>query len=190
MSSQERQVPKMDWDTIDMVADEGELHRLQSMSHDELEAELRSVGIEPQRADQVVQYALAKAETGGAPASGVGLSVLEGSGKKATPRGRVSRVVAWVSGSVAGIAAAAALFMRLVAPPLSVVVGDPGDHHAAQLRAEAEAACGKKAWAECEQELNAARELDPRGEGDSRVIEERKAIAAHLHNGVVAPWHN
>ena len=69
MTSPEQPTPKISWETIDAMADEGEVYRLKMMTHDELEAELRSMGIEPERADQIVLDAIAKAEAARGPAS-------------------------------------------------------------------------------------------------------------------------
>ena len=172
----------IDWDTIERAADKGELSRLESLSDKELEEELRRGGIDPEKAHRIVREELAKAGYGKAPASAVGLRVVGGTGaageKTPVRSGRV-RVWAWVSGSVATMAAAAGVVMQLMAGP-ELVSQAPPDKDARELRAEAAASCEKQAWEECARMLDKAREIDPGGEKDSRVVEERKAIAEHL----------
>jgi hypothetical protein len=49
--------------------------------------------------------------------------------------------------------------------------------HVATLRKEAFAACDARRWDECTRKLDEAKELDPAGESDERVVAARKAIA-------------
>ena len=66
------------------------------------------------------------------------------------------------------------------APRPDIVGAPPSDReHVRALRDEAAVACTEQAWAACEEKLNEARALDPGGERDARVVDERKAIAAH-----------
>jgi hypothetical protein len=180
MTTPER--PATDWDTIQRVADKGELSRLESLSDKELDEELRGAGIDSEEADRIVREALTKAGDARSPANELGLRVVGGTGGKAPARGGRARVWAWVSGSVAATAAAAGVVVRLLAGPQGMVSAHRPPHEdARELRVEAAAACEKQAWSECEERLDEAREVDPGGEKDPRVVEERKAIAEHLH---------
>ena len=62
MSGPQRPVADIDWDTIERVADQGEVSRLESLSPEELDRELRAVGILPEHVDRMAQAALAKAD--------------------------------------------------------------------------------------------------------------------------------
>lgn len=111
----------------------------------------------------------------------MGLRVVDaagGAGEKAPARSGRARVWAWVSGSVATMAAAAGLVVRLLAGPAPV--SSSTIEYARELRVQAAAACEKQAWDACEKKLNEARVVDPNGEKDPRVVKERQAIAEHL----------
>jgi hypothetical protein len=49
-------------------------------------------------------------------------------------------------------------------------------HGAAELRSEAYAACDAHRWRECGEKLDQAKEIDPEGESDPRVVAARKAV--------------
>jgi hypothetical protein len=185
MTSPERPVPKIRWATIQKAADLGERSRLQSLSREELDQELREGGIDPEEADRIVLEALSKTTNGTAPVNEAKLRVVAGGAagaEKPARRGLGRSRVMWakVTGWVAATAAAAAMLVRffMAGPILDSAPAPP--HDAVHLRVEAATACSKESWAECEQKLNEARKIDPDGESDPRVIEERKAIAAHL----------
>jgi hypothetical protein len=179
MTSPKQPAAEIHWETIERVADKAERSRLESLSNEELDHELRQAGIDPEEADQIVREALSETSHGTAAANGVGLRVVGGTGEK-TPRvGRSRMVWAKVSGWVAATTVAAGLLVQLLTGP--VITGTSPVKHAAKLRAEAATACSKKAWTECEQKLNEARDIDPAGESDPPVVEERKAIAARGH---------
>jgi hypothetical protein len=55
-------------------------------------------------------------------------------------------------------------------------VGASVSQHVASLRKEAFAACDARRWDECARRLDEAKELDPAGESDDRVVAARKAI--------------
>jgi hypothetical protein len=180
MTTPERPVGEVDWETIQRVADKGEVSRLESLSSEELERELRAAGIDPEDADRMVQEALAKTADSKTSSNGAKLQAVEGAGGKAPARAGRSRP-AWAKASLwaAATAAAAGVLFRVLAPASDVVGSPTKVQEAETLRDQAAVACGKQAWVECEQKLNEARAIDPGGEGDPRVVEERKAIAGY-----------
>jgi hypothetical protein len=90
-------------------------------------------------------------------------------------------VFAWLAAAAVG---AMALVIVLNRPPETVGHGrdadggvvTPGDR-AAKLRDEGLAACSRQLWEACEKRLDDAKQLDPDGEKEPRIVEARKAIA-------------
>jgi hypothetical protein len=94
---------------------------------------------------------------------------------------------ACLDGKSVWLAAAAvgglALVLVLNRPPETVGHGRDGGggivtpgERAAKLRDEGLAACSSQLWEACEKRLDDAKQLDPEGEKDPRVVEARKAI--------------
>jgi hypothetical protein len=175
------------------VADQAERVNMEALFDKELEDELRAGGIEPEEADRVLQELLAKTTQRKVlpGANGAGLRVVEGGngGGKALASASRSWVRAKVSAWVAATAAAAGLMVRLFAPLGGT--GKPTPHESvAELRAEANEACNRKAWEVRKQKLDEAWAKDPEGEKDPRIVEERRAIAVHSPDGMPGPSHS
>src|SRR5262249_17815467 len=149
MTSPERPVPKIRWATIQKSADLGERSRLESLSKEELDQELRRGGIDPEAAIRRIRESLSLTTNGTAPVNEASQRVVAGGGARAERPARVGRSrVVWakVTGWVAATAAAAAMLLRFfLAGPLPD--GHPAPPRtAATIRAEAATACKKESW--------------------------------------------
>ncbi len=95
-------------------------------------------------------------------------------------------IIVWLAAATVGAFAVGVVVLNQ--PPVTVAHGrDAGGgsttphERAAALRDEGLAACGNQLWDTCEQKLNDAKELDPNGENEPRVVEARKTIARARH---------
>jgi hypothetical protein len=152
------------WAAVEKGSGDAELARIDALSDEEVDRELREAGIEPGEAARVVERAVA-----GASASGEGKA----------ERGPVAEVVQLKARSrarwVAYVAAAAGV--ALVATAIARRDGEPtAPFPAEKLRAEAADACAQSQWKRCAEKLDEARSMDPAGEGDARVKRMRDAI--------------
>ena len=177
------------WQALEKVAAEvGELERIDALSDDELDRELRAAGIDPAEAAKLGEGLrvrappLASRERPQAPAP-----------RERSPR--PPRKVQWVPwGALAAVVLVAAVLARR---PDDAASPWPGDHGAdsdalatkhaaaAKLRDDAFGACAQGLWGACEEKLNAARALDPSGEQDAKVLAARRAVydAEHADAG-------
>jgi hypothetical protein len=171
------------WQALEKVAAEvGELERIDALSDDELDSELRAAGIDP------------------AEAANLGQDLLVGAPPPAPPpqpprapkqAARSSRKVHWVAWGA--VAAAAVLVIGVLATrPDDVASPRPDDsasdaglatkqQAAAKLREDAFGSCAHGVWGVCEDRLNAARALDPAGEQDAKVLAARRSVYDAQH---------
>ncbi len=193
MTDPHKRSPAEVWRALEKASTDAEVGRIDAMTDDELDAELRAAGIDPADAAKIGVDVLATvpASSDGGVASGVPART-GGSEAKPTrdeaPRGR--RSVYWI----AGLAAAAVVIGVMVTRPSSgpwVGTGHPETEaalkKAADLRERAFGACDQGYWAACEDALNAARTLDPAGEAAPRVVAARRSIAAVAADGSGRP---
>ncbi len=147
------------WRAIEDVAAQAELSRIEVLSEEEVDRELRAAGIEPGQAAKVGQ------EIGGALPRAAGVR---------RPR---ARAIAWATSLATGAAIALGVAV-VVKQRVDVRVGAGLRQHAAALRDQGLAACAEARWAQCEEKLDAARALDSGGENDERVLQARQALRA------------
>jgi uncharacterized protein YjiS (DUF1127 family) len=178
MSTPRKPGPSVTWETIEKVADQGERTRLEALSEEDIDRELRDAGIEPEEAVKVVQRAVEEAGEKSSRAAGPAAPPLA----QAPAANQKKR---WSPGAIAAMGAVAlaagVLLVVAMQQPDGVAHGRPDDaattqERAAKLREEAYEACDARAWAVCDGKLDEARSLDPAGESDPRVIAARKAI--------------
>jgi hypothetical protein len=183
MTEPRKRSPAEVWRALEEASTEAEVRRIDALSDDALDAELRAAGIDPAEAAKIGEDVL-----GPVPAPGNGGAASEAPartrGAEAKPTvdeaPGARRRVYWI----AGFAAAAAVLGVLVAlpgggPPIGSGQPDTAAlKEAADLRERAFGACDQGDWAACEDALNAARSLDPDGETAPRVVAARRAIGA------------
>lgn len=154
------------------AAPEAELARIDALSDDELDRELRDAGISPERAASVVRpparaVALRRAHAWAWVALAAGVALVIGG----TVRRR--EIARWFGHEPIG--------PDTEQTPDSVLA-----ERAARLRHDALGVCEQGFWYECETKLNEARKLDPAGESQPQVQAARRAIeqAGHPPDGV------
>jgi hypothetical protein len=184
MTEPRKRSPAEVWRALENASTDAEVGRIDALSDDELDAELRAAGIDPADAAKIGADVLgpAPASGDGGVASRVPARTGVAEAKPAVddaPRGR--RRAYWI----AGFAAAAVVIGVLVTRPSGgpeVGTGHPDTEaalkEAADLRDRAFGACDEGYWAACEDALNAARSLDPAGETAPRVVAARRSIEA------------
>ncbi len=189
MTEPRKRSPAEVWRALEKASTDAEVGRIDALSDDELDAELRAAGIDPADAAKIGMDVLepAPAASDGGVASGVPARTGVAEAKAAVdeaPRGR--RRVYWI----AGFAAAAVVIGVLVTRPSGgppVGTGHPDAEaalkEAADLRERAFGACDQGYWAACEDALNAAQRLDPAGETAPRVVAARRSIRAVAADG-------
>jgi hypothetical protein len=145
------------WRALEKVTADADLERIDALSDDDLDRELRAAGVDPAEAAKVGPEGLARTPQ-----------------QRPKPR----RPVRWVAWVTAG-AVVALIAIALVREQPIVGAGRPAPtpkEQAAQLRGDAFRACDQGLWSACEDDLNAARALDPGGETDPRVLAARQSL--------------
>jgi len=173
------------WQALEKVAAEvRELERIDALSEDELDRELRAAGIDPAEAAKLGQDLRVRAPPQASRMSPPAPAPRERSS-------RTPRKVQWVAWGA--VAAAAALVVAVLAKKPEDAASAPPDDHgagsdalpkhdaAAKLRDDAFGACALGLWGACEEKLNAARALDPAGEQDAKVLAARRAVYGAEH---------
>ncbi|HEY5243364.1 MAG TPA: hypothetical protein VIJ22_17910 [Polyangiaceae bacterium] len=158
-----------------------EVERVLALSDEDLDAELKQAGADPEKVR----------ERG------------EALGRKLAPGGNASTVtpwtrrVVWLAAAALGVLVvsfAAVSFSGIMARFRPLPIGpDEGGlsvppealarEQAATLREQGLAECVKGTYEACQQHLDAAMQLDPAGETDPRVVRAREGIAAHEKPG-------
>jgi hypothetical protein len=173
------------WEALEKVAAEvGELERIDALSDDELDRELRAAGIDPAEAANLGQDIVVRPppQAPGPPPQAPGTA------KQAVRPPRKVHWVAW--GAVAAVAVL--IVGVLVTRPENVASPPPDDsapdaglatklQAAARLRDDAFDSCAHGVWDVCEHRLDAARALDPAGEQDAKVLAARRAVYDAQH---------
>ncbi|HEV3189523.1 MAG TPA: hypothetical protein VGY54_03450 [Polyangiaceae bacterium] len=150
------------WRAIEDVAAHAQLSRIETLSEEEVDRELRAAGIEPGQAAKVGQGVVSKQP------------VAERATSAKNPR---KRAMAWATSLATGAAIALGIAV-VVKQRVDVRVGAGLQQHAAALREQGLAACAEAHWVACEEKLDAARALDAGGENDGRVLQARQALRA------------
>jgi hypothetical protein len=147
------------WGAVEDVAAQAELSRIEALSDEEVDRELRAAGIEPGKAAKVGHE--------------IGAMLPRAAGVR-RPR---ARAIAWATSLATGAAIALGVAVA-VRERVEVRVGSGLPQHAEALREQGLAACGEAQWVACEEKLDAARALDSGGENDERVLRARQALRA------------
>jgi type II secretory pathway component PulK len=161
------------WRTIGKVADRAERQRIKALSEQEIDAELRKAGIDPNEAAKLVERAIEQDRSQQAVPAAVPTPPRVGA--KVLPLRR--RAPVWF-----GVAAAAAAVLIALGrkQPVNVASGTDADTadipRAVFLRQQAYAACDERHWTACRAGLDEAARIDPEGETDPKVIAVRRAI--------------
>ncbi|HEV3191804.1 MAG TPA: hypothetical protein VGY54_14940 [Polyangiaceae bacterium] len=167
MSSKQKLPPHEAWDALEKMALHDEAERVASLSEAELDRELQEKGFDPK----------AVRERGAALAE----KLRAASAAPPVPQAPMRRTLPARARWAALAAAAMAAVGTAVAIPTAVtVVGKSAAQHASELRRDALGACQKARWLECQQGLDAARNLDPASEDLPEVKAAREKIAAEL----------
>jgi len=173
------------WEALEKItAEVGELERIDALSDDELDRELRAAGIDPAEAATFGQDIVVRP-----PPQAPGPPSQAPRPPKKTARS--PRKVHWIAWGA--VAAAAVLIVGVLATRPENVASPPPDDSAsdaglttklqaaAKLRDDAFGSCAHGVWAVCEHRLDAARALDPAGEQDEKVIAARRAVYDAQH---------
>jgi hypothetical protein len=167
--------PEKAWELVEEDVGAQELDRIAALSDEELDAELRAGGVDPQDAARVGQALLDDA----ASADGRVVKLPAGAAGAVEARARAPRAgrrPIWVWAGGLSAAAALALVIATMARRDDGVTGAPPSpgtadarERAAALRRQAFDACNEGRWARCEEQLDDAKAFDPDGESDPRV---------------------
>jgi hypothetical protein len=157
------------WQALEKMGAEDDRAWLENASDEEVEARMNEAGVKGERtpgAEEILARMKERAGAGGSAGAGAG-----GPKAKVVPLSR--RATPWVVGL-----ALAAGFALVVS---KAVVRDEGvtasPHEAAtKLRGEAFGACAAQKWDDCEKLLDRAKQIEPEGEGDPRVVRARQVI--------------
>jgi hypothetical protein len=167
------------WDALATMGADDEVDRVLGLSDAQLDAELKEAGADPAavraRGEALGrELDVKRAETKRA---------LGGTGRDAPAKAerapsRMRR--RWVAWGVPAVAAAAATTALVLGGGGGVLVGHPAPQRAeraAMIRDEALADCARRDFDGCRAKLDAAKDLDPEGERDARVVKAREDIA-------------
>jgi hypothetical protein len=166
------------WRDLEDATNDANLARLDAQPKEELDRALREGGIDPDDAADVGMDLLANgpAERLGAP---VTLRSVPPAEKPKSKMPVSVRTMTWLA-----LAAGVALAIGVLTPRPDVVsTGRPSTprERAAMMREDAYGACAHGRWVACDALLNAARELDPAGDEDPRVLAARTSVSSALH---------
>ena len=187
MSSQEKPDLVRGWLYVEDLLGEDEAERVAKLSAEEVRAELRAEGLDPEQVPSAEDF-LARAEAKAARRAAVPrLAPVV----PLAPTRRASRVprLPWLVAAgflllLGGLAAteggAIVAWLRQAPEPIlpDNEKGPPPTPHelADKLRDEANAACDGKLWGLCGDKLDEATKLDPAGDSEPRVAQMRAAI--------------
>jgi hypothetical protein len=174
------------------------IREVEQMSAAEKAEALREAGIDPQAVSRTMEDLLAKHAERPAPEPAVPVRAVDrGSGPKARLAGAPSpwtRRRLLLAAAMLALVVVAFLAMgggALIARFRTDEIGPDNERDprrrpspqqiAAQTREQALAACNAERFTECEQKLDAARQLDPAGEDDPRVRAARQDIDDFKH---------
>jgi hypothetical protein len=182
VSTPEKPDPARAWLFVEKLLADDDPERLDKASDEEVERQMREQGVQVSRvpsAEELLAKAAARAakrSAGGSQASFAEVKALP-----VQPR-RPQWVALLAAAAIGGLVVA--VVMRPREPP----VAHPRPHdestvqqRATELRDEAYATCRQGLWTPCEAKLDEARELDPAGESDARVVAARAALEKARH---------
>src|ERR1700730_3427460 len=142
-----------------------QIDRILAMSAEERRRELEAAGAD-------VGALHAKADALHAQIQQAAPAHLDPSPAKVSTLPARSRLAIWLIAAALGVM----LVVMATGGGGGVSRGRPRD--ATELRDEAYAACDAHRWRECGEKLDQAKQIDPKGESDPRVVEARRAVKA------------
>ena len=157
--------------------------RLDVATDEQVDAMMAAAGIEaaePESVQAVLARGERRARERAARGQGRANREAKAATKKATSR------VAWAAGALVAAAAAAVIAVEIGdgsrRGPEAIGPDRPGPaptplEQARRLREDGLVACGAQDWTACGTKLDEAKQLDPAGESDPRVIEARRIMA-------------
>jgi hypothetical protein len=193
MSTLDRPDPAEAWLIAERLLADGELERLDAMSDDQVMAELRAEGRDESwipSAESVVagaeKHLARQAEQRAADAEPRTVSMIRVTGPSRTVWLAAAAAALLVVGGAAFVERDAIVaWLQGPPPPLPIepdheLPAPPSARELAQkARDEAEKACAEGLWGRCNTRLNQARDLDPAGETEPRVVGLRQSIVLH-----------
>jgi Asp-tRNA(Asn)/Glu-tRNA(Gln) amidotransferase C subunit len=186
MTTPKKVDPALAWMFLEGQLAEEEAKRVEKLSDEELDAEMRQDGMDPARAPSLEQL-LAKAKVHAAKLEAerprVAQAVpLESETRRRAPRGLVWLLAAALALGVGLVAfaegpAIIAYFERPQITPDNERTPAPTPHEVAEkLRDDAMGHCAVASWASCKDKLDEAARLDPAGESETSVQQLRARI--------------
>jgi hypothetical protein len=186
--------PDPGWRFVQKLLDDEEVERIERLSDEEIDSELRAHGRDPTRLPSAEEL-LAKAEARAGSTTARNAQVVPLQARKRTPW------VVWMAAAILGAAVLALVAMNRAAIVAFFQGTDeirPDDRgppprestqrRAEKLRDDAEGACRQKLWGTCEQKLDDAMKLDPAGESESRVWNMRRGIEESVRRDAASDW--
>jgi hypothetical protein len=181
MVTPKKRTPAEAWDALENMAFDDEVDRVLALSDEQLDAELKESGLDPQRVrerGQALGEKLHSEQKSSAPPARP---------VPPPPRARVfvMKRVRWVAALAAALSAAGIAVMNGPAPVGHPYAPSKADLEKAQeLRTRATPECVAAQWQACLDGLNAAHALDPNGESaEARHYREAAQAALHANEG-------
>jgi hypothetical protein len=194
VSTPEKPDPARGWLFIEKLLADDDPERLDKAGDEEVERQMREQGVTVSRvptAEELLAKAAARAakrSAGGSQASGASVKALP------VRRGMPKWVALLAAAAFGGLVVAVVMNQRETPVAHPRPHDDSGgqqeltpEERAIRLREEAFMACGKRRWAECEIRLDEAKQLDPAGDTNPRVLAARHAIFQALHPDAQSP---
>jgi hypothetical protein len=174
------------WRLVQKLLDEAELERLGAMTPEQMEEEARSSGLDEAKARELLRRAIERGEPPPAP----NVSDVAAARKRLRGVGKVAAYLALAAGVIAtvGYVERGPLASRWQAwfgpapsptPPLVPPTHEetPLEKKARELREQAYVNVQKGYYKDAVDDLNEAKEIDPAGDSDPRVVKARYDIA-------------
>ncbi len=198
--------PRHPWEVVEDLMAEAEVQRIEALTDEELRAELRAVGIDPEKVPSPEAFvergkAIARSRKSQSPAARAPEMVRTmpsaGNTRHGSESAGLRRQALWLAAAVfllvvGGIALAerSTFATWFAKPPVPHDIAPLDDeeqrrltatqaHDAAEkARDHAERACGAELWEMCRDKLDEAKALDAAGESEPRVQKMRATMAA------------
>jgi hypothetical protein len=175
MSTPSKPDPARGWQFVEKLLAEEELARLEKMSPDEVDREMRAQGLDPSRVpstEELVAGAEARAAKNGQTRKAI---AGPGAGNVVPMPARPKRAQ-WLTMLVAAALGALVLMVVMKRSDDNAASGQSARARAEKLRDVAMKECAEARWSSCKDWLDGARRLDPAGESEPRVVEARREI--------------
>jgi hypothetical protein len=176
MSTPGKPDPARGWQFVEKLLAEEEIARIEKMSPDEVEREMRAEGLDPSRVpstEELVAGAEARAARNGRTRKAGAEPGAANVVPLPTRPKRSRRLIVLVAAALGALV----LIMVMKRSEDNAATGQRGRERAENLRDIAMKECAEARWSSCKDWLDAARRLDSAGEAEPRVVEARRAIA-------------